>query len=62
MNELISLHGIIKNLNILTTNGINWDAVGFVLLTAVTITDVSPNFTVRKRKSINYISHSFVYL
>ena len=35
-----------KNQQILTTKGMNWEGEGFVLLTAVTITAVSPDLNI----------------
>lgn len=37
---------------VLTTKGMNWDGEGFVLLTAVTITDVSPSL-IKKGGNVN---------
>lgn len=39
-----------KNQQILTTKGMNWEGEGFVLLTAVTITAVSPDLVKHKQQ------------
>lgn len=38
------------NQQILTTKGMNWEGEGFVLLTAVTITAVSPDLVRHKQQ------------
>lgn len=43
---------------ILTTKGMNWDGEGFVLLTAVTITEVSPSLIFLKKKKEKEVTKS----